>query len=226
MEVILLETGGTLLLEPGGYFLLEAAPVPEPPVEGRIGMLEDLYGPDWLNAEAHGARGDGFTDSTAAIQAALSTGKNVYLPVGDYVIREALTVSGGQSLIGPGSQLASIRQEVPAAGGVTVEASTGTVIHGITFDGFEVAVTLSGGTGNTVSGCAFTATSGTSISLAGGEAACTVTGAVEASPAGATAFIKTASGTSCIVVNDVHVTANSFATGTAYEILATGGTAH
>lgn len=50
-----------------------------------------------------GARGDGVTDDTAAIQAAINTGKSVYFPAGTYV-SGALTVStASQVLFGEGS---------------------------------------------------------------------------------------------------------------------------
>lgn len=86
---------------------------------------------------------------------------------------------------------------------------------------------LSGGSGNTLVSCFTYDSNGISISLVSGEAGATIIGAVEHSPGGgATAFIETASGTSCVVINDTHTTANSFASGTAYEILYSGGTTH
>ena len=50
-----------------------------------------------------GAVGDGVTDDTAAIQAALNTGKAVHIPVGTYKVTNALTCSTpGQSIFGDG----------------------------------------------------------------------------------------------------------------------------
>ena len=87
-------------------------------------------------------------------------------------------------------------------------------------------VLLSGGTGNTVSGLWVNNNTTIGVSLASGEVEATLTGCVENSAVGASAFIKTVTGTSCVVINDKHTTANSFASGTAYEILPTGATTH
>ena len=45
--------------------------------------------PEWLNVRAFGAAGDGTTDDTAAIQAALDAGTHIYFPVGRYVVKSA-----------------------------------------------------------------------------------------------------------------------------------------
>jgi hypothetical protein len=88
-------------------------------------------------------------------------------------------------------------------------------------------VLLSGGIGNTVNGLWVNVNSGVGVSLASGETFATLNGCVENSVSGSpTAFIKTVAGTSCVITNDKHATANSFAAGTAFEIVATGGTAH
>lgn len=50
-------------------------------------------GPDgFVNVKDFGARGDGGTDDTAAIQKACDTGKPVYFPVGTYKITDTLTI--------------------------------------------------------------------------------------------------------------------------------------
>lgn len=98
--------------------------------------------------------------------------------------------------------------------GCGAEANTGT------------NVLLQGGIGNTVNGLWVNVNAGIGVSLASGEVDATLTGCVENSPSGATAWIKTVTGTSCVVINDKHTTANSFAAGTAYEILFSGGATH
>lgn len=56
---------------------------------------------------AYGAVGDGVTDDTAAIQAALTAGGHIYFPVGKYRITSTLTLTGtrGMVLEGAGSAL-------------------------------------------------------------------------------------------------------------------------
>jgi len=52
---------------------------------------------------AYGAKGDGVTDDTAAIQAAISTTRNVYIPTGVYIISDpGLMVRDGLRLTGDG----------------------------------------------------------------------------------------------------------------------------
>lgn len=51
-------------------------------------------------ATDHGAVGDGVTDDTAAIQAALDTGKNVILPAGTFIVSTLTLAIGGQKLAG------------------------------------------------------------------------------------------------------------------------------
>lgn len=89
-------------------------------------------------------------------------------------------------------------------------------------------VLLTGGNGNVINGMFIDGTSVTSsVHVASGETLDTLTGLVEVSPgAGATAFITTDAGTSCVVINDKHTTANSWAAGTAQEILPTGNVLH
>jgi hypothetical protein len=58
----------------------------------------------WVNAKLEfGAVGDGSVNDAAAIQAALDTNLNVYVPFGDYFIgNTTLTMRGGQTLAGAG----------------------------------------------------------------------------------------------------------------------------
>lgn len=57
----------------------------------------------------YNAVGDGLADDTAAIQAALNTGKSVFLPEGSYKVSSALTVSGiGQNITGASNILTII----------------------------------------------------------------------------------------------------------------------
>jgi len=64
------------------------APSPGTPTAGLVNVL------DW------GAVGDGVTDDTAAIQAALGTGHAIFLPCGHYLITDMLTVPYGSGIFG------------------------------------------------------------------------------------------------------------------------------
>lgn len=58
---------------------------------------------DLINVKRWGAKGNGTTDDTTAIQAAINTGKPCLIPVGTYVIGTPLTVSTfGQIICGQG----------------------------------------------------------------------------------------------------------------------------
>jgi len=55
-----------------------------------------------VSVKDFGAVGDGVTDDTAAIQAALAAASNVFIPAGVYVISSPLTLSNNHKLIGAG----------------------------------------------------------------------------------------------------------------------------
>ena len=58
---------------------------------------------DVNNVKDFGAKGNGVTDDTLAIQNAIATGKDVYFPKGIYVVKDELTiVTHGQKLFGDG----------------------------------------------------------------------------------------------------------------------------
>jgi hypothetical protein len=56
---------------------------------------------DVVNVKDFGAKGDGSTDDTAAIQAAAAAGLNLFAPVGTY-ITDTVTLRAGQRIIGAG----------------------------------------------------------------------------------------------------------------------------
>lgn len=62
-----------------------------------------------LSAKQFGAKIDGSTDDTAAINRALATGLDVYLPKGTTVISSGLTSSSAQHLFGDGRELSVIQ---------------------------------------------------------------------------------------------------------------------
>lgn len=60
-----------------------------------------------VSVKDFGAIGDGVTDDTAAIQAAVDAHQHVYFPIGTYLVTSTITCSQfGQCLIGPGNKYA------------------------------------------------------------------------------------------------------------------------
>jgi pectin methylesterase-like acyl-CoA thioesterase len=58
---------------------------------------------DFVSVKAHGAKGDGHSDDTAAIQQAISQYagcKIIYFPAGTYLITSTVTVPAGSRLVG------------------------------------------------------------------------------------------------------------------------------
>ena len=55
-----------------------------------------------INVKDHGAVGDGVTDDTVAIQAALDYGFNIKFPIGNYLISSVLVLRPKHHLIGSG----------------------------------------------------------------------------------------------------------------------------
>jgi len=61
-------------------------------VTGKVASIQNITG-NITSVKDFGAVGDGVTDDTAAIQAAINTGKNVYVQNGNYKITNALTIT-------------------------------------------------------------------------------------------------------------------------------------
>ena len=108
----------------------ELGDLPAAALVGRLAWLTDdvrgLYadiGSQWVainggiaNVQNYGAVGDGITDATDAVQAAMATGKSVYFPDGTYLIDEILPLSfSGQAFYGngPGSIIRATNPAVP-----------------------------------------------------------------------------------------------------------------
>lgn len=77
-------------------------------VQGSAGITGHMSGV--LDVAVYGAKGDGVTDDTAAIQAALNTGKCVQLRTGTYIVSSTLSFANvsGQKLFGKGKSTTAI----------------------------------------------------------------------------------------------------------------------
>lgn len=87
---------------------------------------------EWVSVTDYGALGDGSNDDTAEIQAALDTGKNVFVPGTStyYKITAALAMSSNQHFFGEGTR-SQIRQTTALANVVQATSKSGCVVEDI-----------------------------------------------------------------------------------------------
>ena len=97
---------------------------------------------DLLSVKSFGARGDGTTDDTATLNAALASGKSLYWPAGTYLVTGPLTITAcGQRLYGAGAMSAIIRTSAPTGDVLTVSGTDLDIGH----IGFGAATTRTNG---------------------------------------------------------------------------------
>jgi parallel beta-helix repeat protein/putative cofactor-binding repeat protein len=87
---------------------------------------------EYVSVKDFGAVGDGVTDDTAAIQAALTTGKTVYAPAvaSYYKITSALTLNSNQRIFGDGVG-SQIRQITSLANVISATGKSGIIIENL-----------------------------------------------------------------------------------------------
>ncbi|MBP0725136.1 right-handed parallel beta-helix repeat-containing protein [Bacillus sp. RG28] len=121
----------------------------------------------YINVKDFGAKGDGVTDDTSAIQNAInslgSTNSTIYLPYGTYKIKNTLTLSDSKSMIGFQSVLVGI--------GTNNGILTGNnnYFEGIEFRNFNFAIWANGKTSVSVQRCRFISISGVAIYYYGSD---------------------------------------------------------
>ena len=69
-----------------------------PPMDAAIPALPPTS--EWVNVRALGVKGDGETDDTAALRAAIAAHRVLYLPSGHYVVRDTIELKPDTLLIG------------------------------------------------------------------------------------------------------------------------------
>lgn len=83
-------------------------------LDDALNEMEDLadinqrvdYLSNYVTPQMYGAKGDGVTDDTTALQAAVNSGKSVLIPKGNYKITSPIRVPANSSIIGAGSAFA------------------------------------------------------------------------------------------------------------------------
>jgi hypothetical protein len=133
--------GATAWAEPGSYDLVVSGQT----VPWEAVTSSDLSNLDIVSVSDFGAVGNGVTDDTAAIQAAIASGSEVRIPAGTFKVK-GLIYEDGLRLVGAGPGLTTLRlapkQEGGILGGVFSMTGIGSnvpiedlYLEGITFDG-------------------------------------------------------------------------------------------
>lgn len=104
--------------------------------DGTHNKLTKITDP-WVDVRAYGAVGDGVTDDTAAIQAALTAaaGKTLLFPVGTYMHSSLLLIPSNITVSGYGATIKAANAISKTIGGLSVTGKTNVQIFGLTYDG-------------------------------------------------------------------------------------------
>lgn len=100
---------------------------------------------DTINIRDHGAKGDGLTDDTAAIQAALSAGagKGVFIPAGTYIVTPSaarwLAFSSNTVIEGAGeASIIKVKDQAGSYGALFAPSSFVAAVSNVTFRNFVI----------------------------------------------------------------------------------------
>jgi hypothetical protein len=80
----------------------------DPPFTGSVATNVEAKLAQYISVKDFGATGDGTTDDTAAIQAAINAGHSIYIPAGTYRITSTLTAPSGTWLQGDGAGVTTL----------------------------------------------------------------------------------------------------------------------
>lgn len=134
--------------QPDGWLQLDGS--------GAIDPAKLPHGVDWIiaTAEAYGATGDGATDDTAALQAAVNAAfaarTTVYLPAGVYMVSAPIVLPPGEGLTIAGSGWGTRLKLAPAADTFIFEMQgedTRVIVRDLTIDGNSLAQGTTGYSG-------------------------------------------------------------------------------
>jgi len=96
-----------------------------------------------VNVRDFGAVGDGVTDDTTAVLAAVATGNTVYFPaingITNYLLTRSITLSSGQGLEGDGFRLSRLLWNTSLAAGGALLPNTYNMLRGLSFYGPDQA---------------------------------------------------------------------------------------
>ena len=106
---------------------------------GATARTVDAKLKDTVSVKDFGAVGDGVADDTAAIQAAINTNKEVFVPNGTYNLSASLTMTLNQQIRGESSELTKIKTTT-AVNAITVADSAYCVISDLYFDGNSIGL--------------------------------------------------------------------------------------
>jgi len=111
-KILAFDSGGNPIVytvPAGGVFQGDFSLSTVTPADGEVALTIAEQLGYVANVRAFGAKGNGVADDTAAIQAALNTGRNVFLPKGSYRLSGSLVLTtDGQQLVGDGRTLVTL----------------------------------------------------------------------------------------------------------------------